>query len=138
MKIIALAGKLGAGKDTFAIIATKHFPPEVKIAIGSFSNILKDVLKAEGREASRENLQSLGASINRATLIEEQHKRIKASRADIFFIPGMRTSEDVDFLKSLGGILIAVHSNDPATRYQRIKNRQQKPGEKETSWEEFL
>lgn len=138
MKIIALVGKMGSGKDTFALMAEKHLPSKTRIVVGPFSNTLVDILKTEGKEPTRKNLKQLGEKINPETLFDEQRRKINESQVDIFFITGIRRLEDVDFLRSLDGILIAVHVNDSATRYQRIRSRQQKPGEKETSWEEFL
>lgn len=136
--ILGLVGQAGAGKFT----ATECIKNDFNIQVFIFSDILKDMLKRMFLPASRENLIALSTAVRQAfgqdALSNAMERQVAASEADIVVVDGIRRFDDIaDLKKNPSFHLIEVWA-PPETRFERLKKRNEKPGETEMTWEDFL
>jgi dCMP deaminase len=116
--LIGVAGKLGSGKDTVAEMAVKKGYLHL-----SLSDILREDLKRQGKEVTRDNLVELGARLRR-----ELGSDILATRAfskinnDKVVITSIGRTEEVEFFKRKEVKIIYVDAS-PKIRFERIKQR---------------
>jgi dephospho-CoA kinase len=121
MKIIALAGLIGSGKDS----ASEYIEKKYGYFLIHYSNILREICRKEGLEVTRDNLQNIRVKYGNTFLAEEVVKRMKASKKQKILIEPLRRSEDFEipkkeFGKNLVFILIDVEQK---TRFERLKKR---------------
>ncbi len=135
--IIGVVGNTGSGKDTVAKLLVSMFP--TKAMSFSFSAVLREkVLAPKGIEPTRENLQQAGLEIDRELFAEMVRESIENQEAEMIILPGIRTKEDVALIRSFAkNLLIAVTTGDKLC-FERMKARNEKPGEDTLTWEKFL
>lgn len=136
--ILGLVGQAGAGKFT----AAECIKNDYKIQVFVFSDILKDMLGRLFLPASRENLIALSTTVRQAfgqdALSNAMERQVAVSEADIVVVDGIRRFDDIaDLKKNPAFHLIEVWA-PPEIRFERLKKRNEKPGETEMTWEDFL
>ncbi len=135
--IIGVVGNTGSGKDTVAKLLVDMFP--AKAVSFSFSQVLREkVLAPAGIEATRQNLQQAGLEIDREAFAEMVRESIENHEADMIILPGIRTKEDVALIRSFGKNLLVAVTADDQLCFERMKARNEKPGEDSLTWEKFL
>ncbi|MHA1229645.1 MAG: AAA family ATPase [Candidatus Helarchaeota archaeon] len=134
--IIGLVGKIGAGKDSFAKILLNKFNFDEQIR---FSDPLTEFMIGIGLELNRENYMKVGYYLRKIfgkkVVIDTIIRRIKDKSDKKLVVNGIRYKIEFDAIKSLGGIIVGIITNDEI-RFQRINER--KRFDREISWEEFL
>lgn len=138
--VIGLIGENGSGKDTF----TTFFRAEAatkKVKRIKFSDILGETLNAWGIPASRSNLQNLAivmdGQFGKGTLTTATSKRIHDGKADVFILEGIRWATDIQMLKNFENSILVYITADPKIRFERMKKRKEKVGEKDLTYERF-
>jgi dephospho-CoA kinase len=139
MLLIGLVGEKGSGKDTFAKYLQEI--SEKKIAHIRFSDLLKQTLKLWDLPLTRANLQKLAQVLEdfgSGTVAHGLEKQIRETEADIIILDGIRWKPDVELLKKFPDPKLVYITADPKLRFERLKNRGEKIGESEMSYEQFL
>lgn len=136
--ILGFVGQAGAGKNTAAkLIGEKH-----SIEIFVFSDILKDLLKRLYLPASRENLISMSQAtrqfFGQDILSIAMDKQVTESKTEIVIVDGIRRAGDLTYLDQNPNFHLIEIWAPPEVRFERLKKRNEKPGESEMTWEDFL
>lgn len=128
MKIYGAIGCIGSGKDE----VVKYLNAEYDIPFIAVGDIVRVMAGERGVEPSRENLEHLSSEAMRKHgqeyFMKLALKRIRSSHWKYAGVTGIRTPEDVRFLKrDLGDdfILFHVYVDEPYIRYQRLVRRKQ-------------
>lgn len=141
MKVFGLVGEKGSGKETFGNflmeIASKKIISRVR-----FSDVLKETLDLWGIPPTRKNLQDLAVvMVNQYgpdALANAISKRVETLNADIVILDGLRWHEDVLLLRKFPKNLLIYITASLKNRFQRLKIRNEKTGEKNTSLKQFI
>ncbi len=141
MILIGILGRIGSGKDLFS-----EYLPEIagdkKILVMRFSDLLKETLDLWNLPQTRHNLQYLAITMSRqfgeGVLTHAVKRRIESKEADIVILGGVRWESDVEFVRSFKKNYLVYIVADQKIRYERIKKRSEKIGEKNISFERFL
>lgn len=138
--LIGLVGENGSGKDTFTTFFSAQVAPK-KVKRIRFSDILAETLNAWGIPTSRANLQNLAIIMDgkygKGTLTSATSKRIQSNKADIIILEGIRWATDVKMLKKFENSILVYVTSDPKIRFERMKKRKEKVGEKDLTFEQF-
>lgn len=136
--IIGFVGQAGAGKGT----ASEILAQKANVQIFTFSDILADLLKRLYIEKSRDNLIKISTALREAfgqsTLANVMKKQVQQSQADIIIVDGIRRMEDIEDLNKDPKFHLVEIQTLPEIRFERLKNRNEKAGEGNMTWEEFL
>lgn len=139
--IIGLIGENGSGKETFTNIL-EGLIPDVSIDRIRTGDILRDILDILFLPKTRANLQLLAKilrdEIAPDALANAAYERIKKSSADLIILDGMRWPPEVEILRKLPNNFLIYITADPKIRFERLKQRKEKSGEGEMSFEQFL
>jgi dephospho-CoA kinase len=137
IKIIALVGETGAGKDTFAAIVKENFS---SVLLLRFSESLTAVLKIFFDEVKKEDQQwlvnLLRDRFGEDILMKAVAKKIERAKEEIVIINGIRVIEEFNFIKNLGGTIVYV-TLDAKERWERVRIRKEKKDD-DVSYEKFL
>jgi dephospho-CoA kinase len=126
MKIFGSIGRIGSGKDE----VTKYLSNKYDLLVISVGDIVREKAAEEGLALTRENLHRVSAE--RMRKYGKDYfmclvlKRIRENKRDQAGITGIRTPDDVRFLKQYVGkdfVLFHVLVADPHVRYERIRER---------------
>lgn len=136
--IIGLVGQIASGKDiTKKYIIQKYGAESVK-----FSQIVRDILVRLDLPETRENMSATSLGLRNifgedifAKVITND---IKSFDSDIIIVDGVRRMEDIEFLKNLPEFSLVSVDALPEIRYQRMKTRNENPGDAEKTFEDFL
>lgn len=139
--VIGVAGKIGSGKGTFVKILKELIPQAVIKQVRS-GEILAETLDLWNIPTTRENLQNLFAMMDKTfgtgALSRAMGLRIEKTSEDIVIFDGVRRETDFRAIRQFkNNILVYIVAN-PALRFQRIKERNEKVGESEITFEQFL
>jgi dephospho-CoA kinase len=135
--VIGIVGGPGTGKDTIAKLLPAVLEQSVEIL--SFSRlIIEEYCKPLRIEPTHHNLQFIGNAIRPEWIHERIYKEIEKSQANYFVIPSIRREEDFLFVRSFPKHLLIAVEAAPATAHARMKLRNEKPGEDQLTWEEYL
>ncbi|MFY9461915.1 MAG: hypothetical protein WAP51_01800 [Candidatus Sungiibacteriota bacterium] len=142
---IGLVGEKGGGKDTVMKFVAQLLPKK-KIVQIRFSDILSDTLDIWGLARTRGNYQKLSPAMidtyGKSALANAVRARAEAADADIVFMNGVRWWADVTMMHALrkkGAKSFIVYVTAPARiRYERLKNRGEKAGEKKAAFKQFM
>ena len=138
--IIGVVGENGAGKDTFTTFFKAAAAPLV-IAKHRFSDVLYETLNLWGIDTTRANLQDLAivmdGKFGDGSVTRAAKSKIQKENADIIVLEGIRWKTDTAMIKGFDGSYIVYVTAKPKIRYERLKKRGDKVGEKETSFEQF-
>ncbi len=136
--IIGFVGQAGAGKGTAAEMLAKNANAQTF----TFSDILADLLKRLYMEKSRDNLIKISTALREAfgqdALANVMEKQVQQSPADIVIVDGIRRMEDIEDLSKDPRFHLVEIWAPPEVRFERLKNRNEKAGEGDMTWEEFM
>lgn len=138
MKIIAIAGTNGSGKDTVGQMLADDYG----WFFVSVADLLRDEAKKRGLPIERSVLRGIGAEWRReyglGVLVDRAIKQFEESKqqhAGLVVSP-MRNPGEAQRVKDLGGVLVWVDA-DPKVRYDRITSRNRSTEDRKT-FEQFL
>jgi dephospho-CoA kinase len=138
MKIIAIAGTNGSGKDSLGEILDKDYG----FLFVSGADFLRKEAKKRKLPIEREVLRTISAEWRRkhglGVLVDMAvalYKKEPGKYRGLVIGP-MRNPGEAQHAKDLGGILVWIDA-DPKVRYRRITNRQRSTEDKKT-FEQFL
>lgn len=121
MLIIGITGLLGAGKTTVA----DYLVNNKKFKLFSVGDYLASELKRKGKRADRPSLKKIANEIRNkkgAEYITKTLFKVASQLGQNSIIESIRNPEEAKFIKSRGGILLAVAAPQK-TRYKRITKR---------------
>lgn len=135
--IIGLVGQPGCGKGTAAdLLKEKYGAGYVR-----FSGILGQILDLLVVEKTRENFIKLSNSVRREfgedVLSYAIERACLNTPEDVVVVDGIRRPEDIVALEPLPQFKLISIDVSPELRFERMKNRGEKAGESEMSWEQF-
>lgn len=116
--ILGITGTIGAGKGTVVdyLVKEKGFEHH------SVREFLLEQLRKEGLPEDRSAMRDMGNRLRQAHhpahVVETLHGRAQGNA----IIESIRTVGEAEFLKALGGKILAVDA-DKKTRYERVTNR---------------
>ncbi|MFA5185925.1 MAG: AAA family ATPase [Patescibacteria group bacterium] len=136
--IIGLTSMPGGGKGT----AAKYLETKYGAEQFSFGGILADVLKRLALEKSRPNLQVLSTHLRQAfgedVLAFAIERDAVTATSDLVVIEGIRRPGDIVALEPLPYFKLVAIDVSPELRFERMKQRGEKSGESDMTWEKFL
>lgn len=137
--VIGLVGEIGGGKETFTKLLKEKYKDGV--AMVRFSDILGDTLNLWGLERSRENYQKLSVAMRNTfgdgTLTNAVYHRVQNLNSEIVILDGVRWLSDADLVRKFPSNILVYVTADAKIRYQRTKDRKEKAGESQDTWEDF-
>ncbi len=139
MLLIGLVGEKGSGKDTFSKYLTEI--SKEKITHIRFSDLLKETLKLWDIDVTRANLQKLAQVLEdfgEGTVAHGLEKKIENSNSEIIILDGIRWKPDVALLRKFPNHKLIYITADKKLRYERLKQRGEKTGESEMTYDQFL
>jgi len=135
--VIGIVGGPGTGKDTVAGLLPKILNQPVETL--SFSRlIIEEYCEPLSIEPTHKNLQLIGDALRPEWIHERIYQKIEQSPASYFVMPSIRREEDFLFVRSFPNHLLIAIEADSKTAYERMKERNEKPGENNLTWEEYL
>lgn len=139
--VIGLVGEKGSGKETFAKIL-QGLVPDKKIAHIRFSDLLKETLNIWDIPTSRENLQKIAVvmkdNFKTDAVSHATYQRINNLEAEIVLVDGVRWETDVKLIKKFKKNMLVYITADLMSRFERLKKRNEKLQEEDTSFEQFM
>lgn len=140
-QIIGLVGEKGGGKGTFMKTLQK-LAPDKTITTVKFSDTLNEGLDIFALPRTRKNQQDLAVALiqffGEGTLTQAVKKKVLSQEADIVVVDGIRWMSDYEMVNSIEGNLLVYITADVDTRYERMKERKEKEGEADMSYEQFM
>ena len=138
--VVGVCSLIGAGKTT----ACEFFKSKGFSYI-SLSDIIRDELKLEGKEITRDNLREKGDAMRRLFGPDVLARRAILGSSGLprsfskrkIVIDSIRNPSEVEFLKSIPGFTLISIKTDSKKRFERIKSRKRESDEKLT-FEEFM
>lgn len=139
--VIGLVGQKGSGKGTFSTLLQKLLPDK-QIAKIKSSDILLQTLSLWSLTPTRENFQKLAVAMDQTfglgTLTQAVEQQINTIQADIIIYDGVRWETDVEMIKKFPQSKLVYVTANPSLRYQRAKARNEKAGENEITFTQFM
>jgi len=139
---LAIIGHTATGKESSYIAAKEALAGKLAVSIHHFSDPLSEVLNLLCLEKSRPNQQLLSTILRQAfgenLLGNIIFKRVLADPADIVYLDGVRRPKDVEMLKNLLNSFLGYVYAPPEEAHKRLVIRNDRPGDAEKTWEEFL
>lgn len=136
--IIGFTGFMGSGKG----FAVNYLVDKYSFVADALSNRVREEILKKGEEVNRKTLPETAGYLRKKygpeVLAERTWEKIKEDNPKKVVLDGIRSVEEVNFLKTLPNFyLIAIEANQKL-RFERLKNRVV-PGRVEPqTWEEFL
>jgi len=136
--IIGIIGEIASGKGTAADYLKKNYSG----AIFKFSTVMRDVLTRLYLPQTRENLQTLSLALRQTfgqdIFAKTMAKDAAASTSQVTIIDGIRRPSDIAELTKLESFHLMTIVADEKIRFERVKTRNENPGDAEKTWEQFL
>lgn len=136
--ILCFVGLIASGKD----VAKKYLEKNYQAESFRFSSILRDTLNCLGVENSRDNIISLSTwsreTFGNDLLAKAIANKVNKSENQLIIIDGARRVDDLIYLKQNPNFYLIAINAPFETRYQRSLSRNENPGDKEKSYEDFL
>lgn len=133
--IIGVTGPIGSGKTTASELFKKYF----KFNRTSLSDGLRDKLKENGIEITRDNLRKAGDQLRtefgEGVLSRRAIKKIQDDEEN-WVIESVRSPEEASEIRKKG-IMIGITAPDK-TRYKRTVKRGRERGEVDLSFDDFM
>ena len=135
--ILGFTGLIACGKDTASdYFAEKYGAKQIK-----FSSSMKDIMDRVYISPVRKNYQVLSKilreSFGQDLFSKVVSKDVKSLDASLIIVDGVRRIPDIDFLKDIEGFKLIAVEVAAKTRFERIKKRNEKPGDTTKTWEDF-
>ena len=116
--LIGLTGTNGAGKgEIAAFLATKGY------AYFSLSDVIRDKLKEDGLEASRDNLIRKGNDLRRSGGPDILARLVMDKVGGKAVIDSIRNPKEAAFLKTRPGFILLAVDAPAALRFERVRKR---------------
>ena len=136
--ILGLCGLQGCGKGTAADILQRDYGA----AYFRFSKIIGDLLTRLYLEKTRDNFIKM-SEVMRENFGEDVfsyaiEKDMLVAPNDVVVLDGIRRLEDIVSLEPLPQFKLVAIDTDAKLRFERMKKRGEKAGEKDMTWNEFL
>jgi len=132
MKIIAVTGLIGSGKDE----AARHIVKKHRFHSIDYSVILGEMLKERGLPPIREEKRKLRRERGNRFLAEEVVKRIQGQHWQKIVLSPIRRPEDYEIpKKAFPELKLLLVQADPRIRFKRVLERER---DKPRNWEDFL
>jgi dephospho-CoA kinase len=136
--IIGLTGQIACGKG----VIKKFLIEKYDASDYRFSTILRDVLIRLSVEQSRANIQKISTLLRQTfgedILAKAMAEDVKNDSDDFIVIDGIRRLADIEYLRKVPGFFLVSVEADEKTRYERVVERNENPGDSEKTFEEFL
>ena len=136
--IIGLVGQQGCGKGTASKILQEKYGAE----LFRFSAILNDILGRLSLPQDRNHFiklsEALRAAFGEDVLAYAIERDAVNSKADVIVIDGIRRPEDIVALEPLPQFKLIEIAAKPEIRFERMKERGEKSGESQRTYEDFL
>jgi dephospho-CoA kinase len=119
--IIGIAGTIGSGKGT----VVEYLSMKMGFAHYSSSGLLKEMLEERGEFVDRDAMARLAREIRKGDpngVPKLTYERLKKDDPENAIMEALHTIGEAEFVKSVGGIILAVDAN-VAVRYARISKR---------------
>jgi len=140
--LICIVGKSGAGKETVSNIFKEELGDKYLISSHRFSDPLNEILDILCLLRERGNQQKL-STVLRQSFGEDILGKAVAGRAlkdasEIIFLDGVRRATDMSVFNELSGKFLVFVDAPLKIRFERLRKRGDRPGDKEKSWEQFI
>lgn len=139
MVVIGVAGSNGSGKDTVVDLIKDQWPDQV--VAETFSTVLRLTLDLWSIDPTRKNLQDLPVAMDslfgQGSLSRAVAARVAKHQAPMVMLSGARWSTDVDLIRSFPNNHLLFIDASPEVRFERLRQRDEKVGEKDMDWTEF-
>ena len=133
--IIGLTSLLGAGKTTIGDYLVKK-----GFVFYSLSDVIRDEVKAKGKEITRDTLQQTGNELRKefgsSVLADRIIEKINKEPDKDFVVDSIRNPSEVNALRKRKDFTLLFIDAPIETRFARIKSRKRE-GEAAISFEEF-
>jgi dephospho-CoA kinase len=130
-RLIGLTGTNGAGKGEAAAFLMSH-----GYAYLSLSDVLREALRAEGLEETRDNLIRKGNEFRREGGTDVLARAVMAKVRGKTVIDSIRNPKEIAFLKRQAGFILLAVDAPAAVRFDRVRKRGR--NESAATLEEFL
>jgi dephospho-CoA kinase len=138
--LIGVMGEKGGGKGTFVNVL-RSVASETISAVKS-SDVLAETLNLWHIPLTRSNLQNMAIIMSnqygKGTLSNAVRERINVTKEEIVIYEGIRWPTDIDLVRSFPDNLLVYITADPKVRFERMKKRNEKVGEGEMTFEQFM
>lgn len=135
--IIGITGWFASGKDT----AAEYLRDEKKFISVSLSDFIRDALRAEGKELSRDNLRDMGNKLREKFgadhLAKKALEAIESDPSQNYVVPSVRTLAELNILKEESGFSLWEINVPAKVRYDRLLERARTEDEKKITFEDF-
>jgi dephospho-CoA kinase len=139
--VIGLVGEKGSGKQTF-VNFLKSILPNLKIRQIRFSDILAQTLMLWDIPNTRSNNQKLAIMMNdgfgQSALAHAAKFEAEGNGEDIIIFDGIRKKSEINLVRKMDNCLIIYITANQVLRFNRLKIRSEKVGEKGITFEQFL
>lgn len=136
--ILGFVGDLASGKGT----AAKYLQEKYLCNTYRFSTILRSILDRVYIEQTRENLQTISKvlreNFGQDVLSGVIAKDVDNDEKELVVVDGIRRPTDITYLQNIPGFHLVYITAEPKTRWERMIIRQENPGEKDKTFEQFL
>jgi len=130
-RLIGLTGTNGAGKGEAAAFFKSH-----GYAYLSLSDVLRDALRAQGLEETRDNLIRKGNELRREGGPDVLARAVMAKVRGKTVIDSIRNPKEIAFLKRQAGFILLAIDAPAAVRFDRVRKRGR--NESAATLDEFL
>lgn len=147
---IAIIGKMASGKETFgsllreeiALAVSGETHPYLRVLSHRFSdplNMILDILHIPKERAHQQKLSTiLREAFGEEVIGNALQKLAEADQAEIVFFDGVRRPQDIVMLRGLSNSHLIIIEAPAEIRFERLKKRNDRPGDAEKTREEFL
>lgn len=135
--IIGITGWFASGKDTVADYLVKKNFKSI-----SLSDAIRDELRKEGKELSRDNMRDMGNKLRdkfgAEYLAKKALEKISENESVNFVVTSIRQPAEVKILRAAPEFTLWSIDAPAKTRYQRLLERARTEDERSISFEDFL
>ncbi len=136
--VFGLISEMAGGKET----VKKYLEKNYQAKSCRFSSIMRDILDRLYLEKSRDNIQKLSTALREVygedILALSIKREVNDLDANIVVVDGVRRHADIKYLKKLNNFFLIAIEADSKIRYERLKKRNENPGDDKKSYEDFL
>lgn len=147
---IAIVGKMASGKEIFGSILreelasavsgeTRSYPRVLSHRFSDPLNMILDILHIPKERAHQQKLSTvLREAFGEEVIGNALQKLAEADQAEIIFFDGVRRPQDVAMFRGFSNSYLVAIEAPAEIRFERLKKRNDRPGDANKTWEEFL
>ncbi len=136
--VLGLVGQAGSGKGAVAQILQHKYGAQLY----RYSIVLNDILERLALEQSRDHQiklsEALRSSFGEAVFGQALIRDLSVSQDPLTVVDGFRQIATLELFARLAKFKLIAITASPELRYARIKQRGEKIGERDLTWEQFL